>query len=194
MRTSAPALLPIFRSDLQGRLLAALFLRPDEEYSIADLAARLEAHVATVHREVERLGEAGIVRTRRIGRARLVGAGTDAPYLQELAALVLKVFGPVPLLRELLARLEGVEAAFVFGSWAERYDGVTGPPPGDVDVIIVGHPDRELAHRLATEAGRTLGTNVDIVIRSPEAWKGEDEGFISGVREGHLVPLHSESA
>ena len=193
MRTSAPPLLPIFRSDVQGRLLALIFARPAEEQTVSDLARRLDAHVSTVHREVDRLSQAGILQTRLLGRTRLVRAGSDSPYVPELAALVLKAFGPVPLLRQLVARIGGVDEAYVFGSWAERYHGVTGPVPGDIDVLLVGRPDREVVHATAAEAGRIAGIAVDIVIRSPETWNAGEEGLIRSIRAGHLVPLHGES-
>jgi len=194
MRTSAPPLAPVFRSMLQGRLLALVLLRPGEDQTVTDLAHRLDAHPATVHREIQRLSEAGILETRRVGRTRLVRAGTAAPYVPELAALVLKAFGPVPILTELLTRLPGLDAAFVFGSWAERYAGRPGPTPGDIDVLLIGQPDRDQAYALAEEAGRIIGLEVSIVIRSPEAWASSDEGFLRGLRDGTLIPIRESAA
>jgi DNA-binding transcriptional ArsR family regulator len=187
-------LAPIFRSALQGRLLALAFLRPEEEHTVADLARRLEVDHATVHREVHRLSAAGILQTRRAGRTRLVRAGNQAPFAAELAALVVKAFGPVPLLAELLAGLDGVEEAFVYGSWAERYLGGAGPIPGDIDVIVVGTPDRDRAYALAAEAGRITGLEVNILIRRPEAWRDADDGLLRGIREGTLVDLLGAAA
>ena len=43
MRTTAPPLLPVFRSHLQGELLAATLLAPNREESLTDLARRLAA-------------------------------------------------------------------------------------------------------------------------------------------------------
>jgi len=37
MRSSAPALLPVFRSQLQADILAALLLNPGREYSLTEL-------------------------------------------------------------------------------------------------------------------------------------------------------------
>ena len=54
MRTESPALAPIFRSHLQGRLLAAVLLGTDA-LTIAALAQAVQAPESTVHREVERL-------------------------------------------------------------------------------------------------------------------------------------------
>src|SRR6478752_10502327 len=60
MRTEAPLLAPIFRSDGQARLLSTLLLTGDE-LSVTDLAKRAGLAYPTVHREVARLVDAGIL-------------------------------------------------------------------------------------------------------------------------------------
>jgi DNA-binding Lrp family transcriptional regulator len=189
MRTSAPPLLPLFRSQLQGRLLAALFTEPGRGRSISELAERLEAHVATVHREVDRLEQAGIIESDRVGRTRVVRASADSPFEPELSSLVLKTFGPVPVLASLLTGVTGIEAAYVFGSWAERYQGLRGVAPRDVDVLVIGRPDRDELYEVAAEAERMIGTSVDVVIRSPEAWTQAEDILVRSVRSGPSVQL-----
>jgi len=61
MRTSAPAALPIFRSEQQMRLLGVLFARRGVELSVSDLAAQAGVAIATASREVERLEAHGIL-------------------------------------------------------------------------------------------------------------------------------------
>ena len=70
MRSSAPALLPVFRSQLQADILAALLLNTGQEYSLTELAQRFDAPLSTVHGEVKRLTEAGLLRRRNLGFAR----------------------------------------------------------------------------------------------------------------------------
>jgi hypothetical protein len=41
MRTSAPAILPLFRSEMQMRLLALLLLQPEREWTLQGLAGAL---------------------------------------------------------------------------------------------------------------------------------------------------------
>lgn len=65
MRSDAPALMPIFRSCYQAELLAWLFLHPAAEYTMSDLAHRLRVPLNTLHREVRRLVEAELLRSRR---------------------------------------------------------------------------------------------------------------------------------
>ncbi len=86
MRTAAPPLLPIFRSQLQGELLALVLLGQDQ-MTVSDLARRLGAPFATVAREVNRLEGAGLLRSRRVGRARQIAVDDDNPAVRPLREL-----------------------------------------------------------------------------------------------------------
>lgn len=55
MGAVAPPIMPIFRSRLQGELLAAVLLADDGEFSLTGLADRLGAAISTVQREASRL-------------------------------------------------------------------------------------------------------------------------------------------
>jgi predicted nucleotidyltransferase len=189
MRTRHPPLLPIFRSRLQGDLLAAVLLVPHEDSSISDLAKRIGADVATVQREVDRLERAGIFSTRRVGRARLVSADTHSPLHRPLTQLVLIAFGPAHVLSRQLRGVEGIEEAYIFGSWAERYEGIEGPTPGDLDVLVIGSPDRDQLYEATLRAEKRLQHRVDVIVRSRNAWQKSDDGFLRQVRSLPLIPL-----
>jgi len=192
MRTEAPLLLPLFRSRGQARLLARVFLHPDERLSLNQLARELGIDAATVQREADRLEEAGILTSERVGRARLVRPNENSPFHAELAALVFKAFGPVPVLRDRLKGLAGVEEAFIYGSWASRYAGERGEPPGDIDLLILGKPDRRELARLCREASEELGFEVSPTVLSPEDWESDATGFIRSIKAQPLISL-SES-
>jgi DNA-binding MarR family transcriptional regulator len=74
MHSVAPALLPVFRFRLQADILAALLLYPEREASLTDLARQLGASLTTVHDEVQRLIEAGLLTRRRAGRSSMIRA------------------------------------------------------------------------------------------------------------------------
>ncbi len=188
MRTRASPLLPIFRSRLQGELLAATLLDPEREESLTDLARRLRADVGTVQREVSRLERAGILGTRRVGNARLVSANTASPVHQPLAELVLKSFGPLQVVAEELAGIEGVADVYIFGSWAARYRGTEGPSPADVDVLVIGTPSRDEVYEAALRVEHRLGRQVNAAIRSKASWEAARDGFVKQVRSSPLVP------
>ncbi|MDX3190854.1 ArsR family transcriptional regulator [Streptomyces sp. MN03-5084-2B] len=188
---ASPSLLPLLRSRMQGELLALVLLHPEREYRITELAEAFGVSATAVLREVERLVGGGILADRRVGRSRLVTARTDTPLYRPLSEVMAVTFGPLPLLAETLSGLAGVREAYLYGSWAARYSGEPGPPPGDVDVLVVGDPDPDTLFDLAESVSRRLGREVNVHRVSPASWAADSstDPFLTSVRERPLVPL-----
>ncbi|WP_298807060.1 hypothetical protein [uncultured Pseudokineococcus sp.] len=68
-----------------------------------------------LHGDVEKLVEAGILRDRRVGRARLVSPG-DNPVNGPLAELVAVAYGPRALVEGALSGVAGLEEVLLVGS------------------------------------------------------------------------------
>lgn len=186
-----PAVLtPFVRSDALGAILAELFLRPDEELSISELARRADVSVPLAHKEVARLVDAGVLVDRREGNSRLVRAGTAHPLFAPMAEIVAASYGPVPVLRELLAGVPGVDLAFVYGSWAARRTGRPGKFPRDVDVLVVGTASRAALADVAGSARRSLDMEVNIHRVDAASWaQPEGNAFLETVLSRPRVAL-----
>lgn len=117
---------------------------PDERFSLTQVADAVGVSSATVMREVDRLVDAGLVRTSRAGNQRLVQADTSTVVYRPLADLLAVTFGPRPVLAEILSRVPDIERAFIYGSWAARYHQQPGAVPGDLDVLVIGQPSRRV--------------------------------------------------
>src|SRR5262249_15710091 len=83
------------------------------------------------------------VTTRPVGRTKLVQANRQAAFYRPLVELVTVVLGPAKVLAEELAGIDGILSAEIFGSWAARYRGEPGQASSDVDLLVVGTPDRD---------------------------------------------------
>ncbi len=193
MSRSAPGLVPIFRSEAQFSLLGQLFLHPDREHTIAELGEATGVPQQTVSREVARLLATGLLEGRRVGRLHLVKPNRASQYFPELSGLLLKALGPRSLMDERLSKMDGVEEAYLFGSWARRYKGEPGLPPGDIDVVVIGEPDIDAVYQAAGEVGRLVGQEVNPVVLTPAEWRSRRSGFVKEVRNGPLVPVATES-
>jgi DNA-binding Lrp family transcriptional regulator len=187
MRSAAPALLPVFRSQLQADILAALLLNPGREYSLTELAQRFGAPLSTVHGEVKRLTGAGLLRRRNVGRSALVGANPGNRLVEPLTQLLLLSWGPLQVVADEFAGLEGAERVLIFGSWAARYLQRPGPPPHDLDVLVVGRPTRESVYDAADRAQQRLAMPVNPLIRPAEAWRDAADPLIQQIRSGPFV-------
>ena len=171
MRSDAPALLPILRSRHLAELLAALLIHPDRRYTLTELSRLLSVPASTLHREVERLLEAELITAEQVGRARLLTANPANRHIGPLTTLVVGAFGPHLVLAEEFADIAGIESLLIYGSWAARYHGTAGPPPHDVDLLVVGRPDRSDVYDAAARASDRIGYPVHPTIRSPKQWR-----------------------
>ncbi len=159
--------MPILRSQQQGELLAHLLGDPELEVSLTDLASRLGVAVSSVYREIERAQSAGLVTSHKIGNTRLVRANTNSPYYHGLADVLVKAFGPPQVLADALHGIANIDAAYIYGSWAARSSGDTGERPiGDLDVLVLGSPDRDKLYAAASAAEKRLGRPIQITIRA----------------------------
>lgn len=165
-RQPAPSLLPILRSQQQGEILALLLGDPELELSLTEIAQRTGAPHPSVHREIERAEHAGLVTSRKIGNTRLVRANTDSPYYAGLADVLTRAFGVPAVLADVLEPVEGISAAYIYGSWAARHAGQPGQRPvGDIDVLVLGTPDRDHLYDTLSTAEQQLGRPVEATIR-----------------------------
>lgn len=190
MKQAPPVLLPILRSAFQGEFLARLFLHPEQEFSLTDLAQRFGVSRSTAMREANHFVAAGLAAERRQGNLRFVRARNDNVVAGPLAELLALTYGPPAVLSELLASIPGVEEAYVYGSWAARYRGEGGDVPRDVDVLVIGDVDDDELFDVARSAERTLGREVNIRRVSPQAWHAPgSDPFMTSVRSHPLVKL-----
>lgn len=169
MRSEAPPLMPIFRSQSQGRILAKLLMEPQREFTWTQLSTDLGIPLSTVQREALRLAEAALIRDRRQGRNRLVSANPEHPATVPLTALALISYGPQSVIAEEFGG-EGIAEVLIFGSWAARYVGEQGPPPNDIDVLVIGDMGDFALFGAAERAEAKLGQTVNPIQISAKAW------------------------
>jgi DNA-binding transcriptional ArsR family regulator len=192
MRSSPPLLAPLFRSEGQARLLAALLLA-GEELTLTDLADRADLAYATAHRETARLLDAGLLAQRRVGNTRLLSGNPDSPLLEPVRAILRVATGPVVLLRQELEALEGIRCAFLFGSFAARAHGVPGPAPNDIDVMVIGEPAVSAVYQACRSVSTEVGRVVNPTVMTPQEW-AEQSGFVRDVKASPVVDVIGESS
>lgn len=192
-KTPAPPLLPIFRSRQQVELLALLLGNPQLELSLTELAERLRTPYASVHREIERAETAGLVTSRKVGKTRLVRANPDSAYFDGLSQVLIRAFGVPAVLAGALRAVNGIAAAFVYGSWAARYLGAEGRRPvEDIDLLVLGDPDRDQLYAAIEAVEPRLGRTVQITVRDADWLTNGDGSFHDTVLSRPMVPISLE--
>lgn len=170
-------------------------MAPDEEHSITALAQRAGTSLATALREIDRAQSTGVVVVRRVGNTRLARANANHPLCESIRRLVLATYGPPAVFQEEFADIQGIEALFIFGSWAARYSGLPGWAPNDIDLFVVGSPNRAEVHEAAERAERRIGMPVQATIRPLAKWHNRvDDPFIAEISSCPIVAVHGDVA
>ena len=194
MKVAAPALLPLLRSQAQGELLSLLFLHPEDEFSLTDIARITGSSLTTVHAEASRMVKAGLVQDRRVGNIRLVSADTSTPLAPALMALLMATYGPPTVIGEELATVPGIELAFLYGAWAERHAGQEGPVPETLELLVVGTAPDDVLSSAVTRASEVLLRPIETRQITPAEWSAaagatSDIPWLAEAASGSLAPI-----
>ncbi len=184
---SIPSILPLFRSEMQLRLLALLLLQPERDWTLQELAQALGAPSSSVHRELSRAHDAGIVHRDATARPHHFRAATEDPLNEPLTQLLRLTVGVEEQLRSALQRPD-VLAAAIHGSWANG----TRRPDSDIDVLVIGDADLRELRRLLRPIGKAAGRTIDLTVLSVEEYqrlRAESSSFLRGVLDHSATPL-----
>lgn len=178
------------RSKVRDRLLTEFFSKPGTNGHVRELARRIGASPATVGSELGALERLGILRSQRVGRSRVYFIDERSTIVPELRAVVQKTIGVEALLVRALAGLDGVESAYIFGSYASGTDRAH----SDVDVLLIGRPDRVALSARLSGVETSLGRDVNVLVRTPDDLreKREDDPFWQRVLNGPLIHIAGE--
>ena len=142
-----------------------------------------------VSQEASRLSANGFIVSKPDGRSNKISANEESIIYQPLADLLTVTYGPLTILNREFSGIDGIDFAYIFGSWAARYLGVSGPIPVDVDLLIVGAADRDELDKAAHISGGRLHREVNVVRVSADAWAKNEDAFLKTVRSKPMVAL-----
>lgn len=180
---------PLFRSDGQARILAALFDRPGRQLTVTELAHAADLSISAAGREVERLARAGIVRTHKVGPTRIVAADEDLPWASYLAGIVAHTVGLPVRIGRAISGIGGIVEAYIFGSWAARQTGEPGPAPNDIDLLVLGGPDPAAVAVAIRPIERELDALINPTYVPVTSWRARATPFIEEVAASPLVEI-----
>jgi predicted nucleotidyltransferase len=177
-------------SDSQTRLFRWLFGQPERSYHLSELRRLTGLGSASLQRELNRLVDAGLVLSERVGNLRRFQANPQSPVYLELVALTRKTLGAEPLLREALQPIAArLETAFIYGSVAKQTD----TAQSDIDLILVGEDlslNEILSLLLPLEAqlGRKINPNCYTQLEYARRL-AEPDSFVNRVLAQPILPL-----
>jgi len=172
----------------QQRLLAAVLLRPDQEFSFSELLEYARGGTSSVQHYLRALADSGVLKVRQHRRSRLYRANVGHPLYPELYSIAVKSFAVAePIARALAPLARRIERAFIFGSIAQgsaRHD-------SDVDVMVVGTARMGEVAAAMRDVEAALGRRVHVNVYEPGEWQRASgtDAVVKAIAKGPKIEL-----
>lgn len=158
----------------RGRVLGLLLLHPEQHYHVREIARLTATSAGTLHKELDRLAQAGLLLREKIGNQLHYGANRQSPIFEELASILRKTSGLADVLRDALLSLDThIEVALIFGSVARGAEHAG----SDVDVLLIGDLGFGDAVRALHGAQEAIQREINPVVMSSEEYRRK---FVAG--------------
>jgi predicted nucleotidyltransferase len=149
------------------RVLGLLLLHDDKRYHVREIARLTDTVAGTLHKELARLADVGLLLKETVGNQVFYEANRDCPIFEELASIFRKTSGITDVLADALASFsDRIVAAFVFGSMASGKEAAG----SDVDLLVIGDVGFTEVARAVYSAQEVLGREINPKVYSKEEW------------------------
>ena len=163
----ASKLAKLLFKDYRRRVLGLLLMHADKRYHVREIARLTDTVAGTLHKELSRLADAGLLLKDTVGNQVLYGANRDCPIFEELASIFRKTSGVTDVLAGVLASFsDRIVAAFVFGSMASGKE----TAGSDVDLLVIGDVGFTEVVRAVYSAQEVLGREINPKVYSKKEW------------------------
>ena len=176
------------RSELRRKVLTFFHLNREARVYVRQLAAALESDSTNLSRELARLSREGFLRAEQEGRQLYYSVNRSYPYLRSVFALLQGSVGIEPALKRALQTVEGIESAWIFGSFAKGEADAS----SDIDLLIVGCPDQALLSREIRKVEKVVRREVSYTVFTPQELKrrlARHDTFVNDIWNGNRIGL-----
>ena len=184
----------LFSSKIRIKLLDIFLSHPDARFYIRELERKIDEEAKNISRELQNLENLGLLISEKKGNQKYYSVKEDFFLYPELKRIIFKTTGVLGLLKEAVARLKGIEAAFMYGSYATGKE----TESSDIDLIIIGKPDLTELNEMISRLEDKLNREINYMCFDREEYeerKKTKDAFISGVLSDEIMMIKgSENA
>jgi len=168
-------------SEYRKRILGLLLLHPEQSYHVRELARLTNTSAGTLHKELSKLSDAGILQGKKVGNQQHYSANVQCPIFEELASIFRKTSGLVDVIAGALSSVKNqIQFAIVFGSVARGEQQAN----SDIDVMVIGDIGFGDVVTLLHDSQATLKREINPVVYSMASFKSrveKNDSFIHAI-------------
>jgi predicted nucleotidyltransferase len=176
------------RSKARQQLLAYYFTNPTARHHLRDLAERLGIDPSNLSKELGRLERDGLFRSEVNGRQKYFQLNRRYPLFDEVRKIVAKTIGAPQLIAKSFKRIEGIDKAYLYGSFASNQQDAA----SDIDVLVIGSPREKGLAEAVARLERQLGREINYTVLTPKEFgsrRARKDAFLESVWHNKRIPL-----
>ncbi|OGS22543.1 MAG: hypothetical protein A2252_02915 [Elusimicrobia bacterium RIFOXYA2_FULL_39_19] len=181
-------ILNVSRSKLTRDLLGFYFANADKEFYLRELEKSLHHSVGNIRRQLKKFEKIGLFYSSAKGNLVFFRLNKKFHLYNELKSMVTKTVGISGLFKAGLSHINGIEIAFIYGSFAKGNEN----EKSDIDLCVVGKVDNyeliKSVHKLETKLQR----EINYTLFSSEEFKNKRKqkgGFVELLLKEKIIPI-----
>jgi predicted nucleotidyltransferase len=177
-----------FGSQITIKVLGYFFMNPEKRHYVNELAQLLSLDPGNLSRKLKELEAEGILASEERGNQKNYFLNNSYPLLKEVEKMFAAKYGLVALLKKELAKVKGLDKAFIFGSFAK--DSLQ--QESDIDILLIGAHSSFEAKRRLLPLQKTIGRQINVVDMGRKEFdkaKQKKDPFIGNIFSGKMIEL-----
>lgn len=161
----------LITSRVRARILMRLFLNPEQNAYLRELAKEFDVSPSQVKEELDNMSEVGLLSSEKNGRQINYSANTQHSLFPELHSMVKKAMGMDKILDSIISRLGRLEQAYIIDDYAEGKDS------GLIDLLLIGDIDRDNLEDLVIKTERYIQRKIRTLVMSQNDFSASENIF-----------------
>jgi predicted nucleotidyltransferase/predicted transcriptional regulator with HTH domain len=175
-------------STTRAELLSLFFNNTESKFYLREIARHIGKDAAGIKRELDSLVKLGLVAREKRGVQKYYYADKNSPIFTELKGLIFKTTGVQGAIKATLSRLKGVQAAFLYGSYARGQE----KEDSNINLMVIGQVNITELNDMVMALEEKLQREVDYLVFDEQEFRKRKEAkdpFLRDVLRGKKIFL-----
>ncbi len=147
------------KSEVTKKLLNYFFINPHESLYVNELSRKLQLDKRNLVKKIRELEKEGLLKSQKRGNLKLYSINKSYPLYKEYKKIILKTIGFEDKLKKTMKEIDGVEEAYIYGSYAKDKMDVH----SDIDLLVIGSHDVVLLQRKLNKLQKEMDREISTV-------------------------------
>jgi predicted nucleotidyltransferase len=185
-------ILEIIRSKTRKEILGYYFLHPAERFYLRQLEKILGLPVGNIRRELRHLENLGMFLCEKVGNMSFYFLNKNFPFYSEIKTIILKTIGVGNIFKTTISRIEGINFAFIYGSFAKGSE-IKG---SDIDFMVIGNIDQKKlitsVKKIEDKIGRAINPTTYSIAEFKEKIKNRNRFILNVMKDKKMMIIGKE--